>query len=37
MPVICSNCWMVQAGPPTENASFHIASVAPGITSPFLA
>ena len=34
MPVTCSNCWIVQAGPPTLKASFHIASVAPGIVSP---
>ena len=31
MPVSCSNCCIVQAGPPTENASFHITSVPPGI------
>ena len=35
-PVICSNCWIVHAGPPTENASFHITSVPPGIVSPSL-
>ena len=32
--MICSNCWIVQAGPPTENASFHMTSVPPGILSP---
>ncbi len=33
MPVSFSSWWIVHAGPPTENASFHIASVAPGIGS----
>ena len=33
MPVSVSTCCTVQAGPPTENASFHITSLAPGMVS----
>src|SRR3954451_22363067 len=36
MPVVCSNCWMVQAGPPREYAAFHITSLAPEMVSPSL-
>ena len=37
IPVSCSNCWTVQAGPPRPNASFHITLSAPGMVEPSVA